>query len=416
MPTDFHELPVKSRFSTDELASTSAGAAASGAWKQVQTVGAYLMKQALVLSGVAILVVLIGEVWLRAPWAPHSIQYVFDEELGHRYMPNQIATPKPLGLFSVEAPAMVLDENGFRNSEVDWSHPVILALGSSEIVGPGVAEGDIWTARLAHYLSEANGTNVTVYNAGTAAYGPYHQMVVLRRFVQQHGMPGLIIVRVSLADREFLPMSDEDLRREKTMKERRDRIKRYSLFVPFLLAKAQLQMNSIRAIPSMWHLGPADGARSEIGTTATVEQMWLQQSKYWNEMASFAHHLRIPLVFLVSDPSGTDGGEDLFRAIRRDLAGDPCRFVWLLGSKPFGLSHNDVHERVRAFTEAYTLRYDPHANALQHRIIAKELFGYLQALPIDLRRKGACSLALREAGNTGRAGLEITQSRAEKGS
>jgi hypothetical protein len=279
-----------------------------------------------------------------------------------------------------------------------------------------VAEGDIWTARLAHYLSEATGTNITVYNAGTAAYGPYHQMVVLRRFVQQHGMPGLIIVRVSLADREFLPMSEEDLRREKTMKERRDRIKRYSLFVPFLLAKAQLQMNSIKAIPSMWHLGPADGTRSEMGTTAAVEQMWKQQSKYWNEMASFAHHLRIPLVFLVSDPSGTDGGQELFRALGRDLAGDPCRFVWLLGAKPFGLFHDDVHERLRAFTETYTLRYDPHANALQHRIIAAELFGYLQSLPIDLRRKGDCSLALRGTGGTRRAGMEVTQSRAEKGS
>ncbi len=353
----------------------------------------YLLRQAMTLAAVGLIVLLVGEAWLRMPAAPKSIAYVFDEELGHRYAPNQMPSPRPLGLFAIEAPPMVIDAEGFRNGEADWSKPVVLALGSSEVVGPGVAETDIWTARLSGLLSRDSGRPVTVYNAGTAAYGPYHSAVVLRRFIEELGRkPALVIVRVSLADREFVPWTREQLSQERVNKERRDFIKRYSVFVPFLLAKAQLQVNSIRAaVTSLFQrkttVPTADNA------AAMAESMWSANRDHWRRMAMLGGRHHIPILFMVSDPYGAEGGKVLYRALNEDLAQEACASVWLMDHEAFGLTDSHVSERQQAFARKLTLGYDPHANALQHRIIAQELFAHVKSRSMDLSRPPRCARA-----------------------
>lgn len=358
--------------------------------RQAGRVVRYILRQAMTLAAVGLIVLVIGEVWLRMPAAPKSIAYVFDEELGHRYAPNQMPSPRPLGLFAIEAPPMVIDAEGFRNGEVDWTKPVVLALGSSEVVGPGVAETDIWTARLSGLLSRDIGMPVTVYNAGTAAYGPYHSAVVLRRFVEELGRkPALVIVRVSLADREFVPWTREQLSQEQVNKERRDFIKRYSVFVPFLLAKVQLQVNSIRAALTSLS-SHRTGAAPADNQAEMAESMWARNRDYWQQMVALGRDHHIPILFVVSDPYGTEGGTRLFRALSEALAQEACASVWLMDHEAFGLTDNHVSERQQTFARRLTLGYDPHANALQHRIIAQELFTHLKSRSMDLSRPPRC--------------------------
>src|SRR5689334_23113102 len=192
---------------------------ASQVWSRIRDVAVFVVTKGVTLCIVGMLVLMIGEIWARLPTTPKGIRYTYDEELGYRYMPNQIASSRVLGLFAVDTPPMVIDENGFRNSAVDWNRPIILALGSSEVVGPGVAEEDIWTGRLARLLRNESEDIFTVYNAGTAGYGPYHSSVVFRRFLEHHQKPVLVIVRASLSDSEFLPLTPDQLKEERNKKD-----------------------------------------------------------------------------------------------------------------------------------------------------------------------------------------------------
>jgi hypothetical protein len=394
MSADVHQIAIEDRVAQAEpVQGHYASPAVGRSQRQARRVVRYLLRQAMTLAAVGLTVLVIGEVWLSMPAAPKSIAYVFDEELGHRYAPNQMPSPRPLGLFAIEAPPMVIDAEGFRNGEVDWTRPVVLALGSSEVVGPGVAETDIWTARLSGLLSRDSGMPVTVYNAGTAAYGPYHSSVVLRRIVEELGRkPALVIVRVSLADREFVPWTREQLSQERVNKERRDFIKRYSVFVPFLLAKAQLQVNSIRAaVTSLFSRSTTAAPANNQADMA--ESMWAGNRDYWQQMAALGRDHRIPILFVVSDPYGTEGGARLFRALSEALAQEACASVWLMDHEAFGLTDSHVSERQQAFARRLTLGYDPHANALQHRIIAQELFTHLKSRSMDLSQPPRCARA-----------------------
>ncbi len=337
---------------------------------------------------VLLIVVVIGECWLRLPDAPRSMEFVFDEELGYRYAPSQVAATRVLGMFGLETPRMGIDEYGFRNGRTDWAQPVLLALGSSEVVGPGLRDEEIWTARLARLLSDWSGEKVGVYNAGTGGYGPYHASVVLQRFINRQVKPSVVIVPVSLGDRGFLPPGEDEVEREKNEKRRRDLIRKYTLFLPFLYNKAELQFESIRGILSLRKEGGVFGADGE--TTAAAEEMWSRNKEYWVKIATVCEQLRIPVLFIIYNPYGTPGGDSLFSIFSAHFGRSPCKLVSMLGPSQFGLRQSDVSDRRNAFREKYTLRYDPHANSLQHEIIAKELARLLTAAKVSLRGGVSC--------------------------
>lgn len=322
-----------------------------------------------------ILMVLIGEAWTRLPWTPQSIQYVYDEELGHRYAPNQIASSRLLGLYGIDSPSIHIDGRGFRNANFDWSEPVVLALGSSEVLGPGNAEEDIWTSKLSDSLSQAESRKVIVYNAGTAAYGPYHSAVVLQRFLEDHLSPALVIVRVSLTDSDFIQPTREQLLEEKERKAQRDLIKRYTVFASFLYAKLKLQVESLKRLQSfVWQ-----GMTAKDGySVQAAEAMWAANKDHWSRIASLAMDQKIPVLFVIADPYGTAGGAWLSDALQENVAYDSCVIVWRYATEPFSLYQQDLRERQRVFKERYMLSHDEHANALQHQIIATELGRYVQ--------------------------------------
>ena len=391
MSADVHHIAIDDRAAQAETVPSQYSTPARATSLQARRVGRYIGRQCVMLAAIGLTVLLIGEVWLRMPAAPKSIAYVYDEELGHRYAPNQMPSPRPLGLFGVEAPPMTLDAEGFRNREVDWTQPVVLALGSSELVGPGVADEEIWTARLSGLLRQDSGRPVTVYNAGTAAYGPYHSAVVLRRFIEERGRkPSLVIVRVSVADRKFVPWTREQLSQERVNKERRDFIKGYSLFVPFLVAKAQLQLTSIRAAMVTVYRGGSRAASAD-NPVEMAEKMWAQNRGYWHQMAVLGRDHNIPILFMVSDPYGTEGGKFLYEALTDEMRKESCVSAWLLDNGPFGLTERGAGERQQAFVRKFTLGYDPHANALQHQIIAEALFTHMKSRSIDVSQPPRCA-------------------------
>jgi hypothetical protein len=365
---------------------------ASQRWSRIREVVLYVVNKSVTVCIVGVLVVMIGEIWARLPATPKGIRYVFDEELGYRYMPNQTASSRVLGFLGVDTPSMVIDENGFRNSAVDWNGPIILALGSSEVLGLGVAEGDIWTVQLERLISHGSEDHFAVYNAGTEGYGPYHSAVVFRRLLKNHKKPALVIVRASLADSEFLPLTPDELREEGNKKEKRDLVKHYTLFVPFLFAKAKLQVESVRNNFAL--LMARD--QSNPNTSEAAETMWEKNNEYWNEIAALGAEMNIPVVFLVADPYGTAGGQVLFDLFKARFSGERCQFVYMQGNRHYGLFQGDVNERQKRYAETYTLKYDPHANTLQHKIIAEGLFDYLKTIPVDFTHSLRCSRSVQE--------------------
>ncbi len=353
----------------------------------------YIVKRCFSLYVVGLMVLIIGEIWMRLPATPSGIQYTFDEELGYRYVPNQVASSRMMGIFALERPPMVIDEDGFRNSVVDWNRPVILALGSSEVVGPGLKEEEIWTTRLTQQLSNGSEKDPLVYNAATGGYGPYHSSVVLRRYIKKYKKPVLVIARVSLGDRLFLPFTSDQLREEKLKKERRDLIKTYTLFIPFLYNKVQLQLDSIRSILSVYR--PRNVSTREYETAESAERMWEQNKKYWYEIASICKEMNIPVLFVVYDPYGTVAGQLLFKIFTTHFSNEQCELVLLLGRAQFGLFQEDLSERRNVFRLKYTFKIDPHGNSLQHKIIADTLFQYLKKTNLPLNGNLSCSSSNR---------------------
>lgn len=339
---------------------------------------------------IGLLVLVVGEIWMRYSDSTHGMQYAFDEELGHRYVPNQVSSSRVMGMFALEAPPIVINEEGYRNSVVDWNRPVILALGSSEVLGPGLAEEDIWTSRLTRLLRNGSEDDPLVYNAGIAGYGPFHASVVLRRFIERNKRPVLIIVRVSMGDRIFFPLTQDQLREEKANKEKRDFIKKYTLFIPLLYNKVQIQLDSIRSSLSLYR-SKRVSEQSGDETDEAAGRMWEQNKEYWHKIASLSKKINIPVLFLVHNPYGAPDGEALFEIFKSNFSSQRCEFVSMLDRTHFGLFQEDLNERRRAFGEKYTLKYDPHANSLQHKVIADELFKYLNTANIPLNGKLSCS-------------------------
>lgn len=338
----------------------------------------------LCLTGV--LMLLIGEAWTRLPGSPQAIQYLYDEELSYRYAPNQTPTSRLLSLYGIDSPPMHIDERGFRNSAADWSNLTLLALGSSEVLGPGVAEEHLWTSRLSELLSQSGGRKVQVYNAGTGGYGPYHSAVVFRRFLEQDLTPALAIVRVSLADSDFIQPTPEQLKTEKHRKDQRDLLKRYSRFLSFVFAKLKLQGESFKALPS--YLVSRQSVRDPYSAQAG-DAMWTANGEHWSRIASLAKERKIPVLFMIADPYGTEGGLTLFSAFQANLGNHPCVLVRRYTNELFGLNQPEVSERRKLYKERYMLPHDEHGNVLQHEVIASELYRYLRT-DFHSGQKGGC--------------------------
>jgi hypothetical protein len=330
----------------------------------------------LLLAGLVFL--LIGELWFRLPWTTKLVLWEFDDELVSRLAASQ-SRGLGLGNFSALSPPMGINRDGFRNGEIDWTQPTILAVGSSELLGPGVEDNEVWTAIASKRLSRATGRRITVVNAGSGGYGPYHHAVQVRRFLEKHPPPLLVIVRVSVGDRFFVRPQAAELDAARNRNTLSIQIKRYSEFLPFLVNKIRAQIVAIQqTFAEIRGIKPAAGAHE---APAVADAMWQVNSDFWRDIAVRATSSDVPVLFFVDGADGAESAERLTELLAREFRGRGDVSVVLFGPRNIGLSAQDDTERRRKYREQFTLGYDPHANVRLHRLEAE----FLTALLMDRR-------------------------------
>jgi hypothetical protein len=326
---------------------------------------------------VGLTVFAIGELWFRLPWTTKMIVYEFDEERGSRFAAPQ-ARGIGLGNFSVVSPPIGINAEGFRNREIDWNGPTILAVGSSELAGTGVEDHEVWTAVASDRLSGSAGYRVTVINAGSASYGPFHHAVTVRRFLEQHPKPRGIVVRASITDRLFSKPGQEALEAARRQKRISSAIKSVSEFLPFLVNKAIAQKLAIQNTftPS-----------SELQRIAVqheppevADSMWREHAPWWREIADLAATAGVPVLFYVDSGDGAASGARLAELFRAEFKGRPDITVATYDGSVTHLAHEPDEVRRRRYLEEFTLGYDGHANARAHALVADLLTPHLERL------------------------------------
>jgi hypothetical protein len=317
---------------------------------------------------------LVGELWFRLPWTTKLVLWEFDEELLARLSAPQ-SRGIGLGNFSAVSPPMGINRDGFRNGEIDWTVPSILAVGSSELLGPGVEDDEVWTAIASERLSIARGEKIIVVNAGSGGSGPYHHAVQVRRFFDKYPSPLVVLVRVSVGDRFFVRPHAAELDAARKRYALSSRIKRYSEFLPFLANKVRAQIVAIQeTVAQIRGAEPSAGAHE---APAVADAMWQANAGFWKDIASRATLSGVPVLFLVDGADGAASAERLSELLSQEFRGRSNVSVVLFGARDIGLSMHDDTARRRQYREQFTLGYDPHANVTLHRLQAEFLIPLL---------------------------------------
>lgn len=316
-----------------------------------------------------------GELWFRMPWSYPLIDWKYDKELSTTYKPNQTGVILQ-GTGSIPSQPITINSNGFRNDEINWESPAILCLGSSEVLGTGVRNNECWPAVLQKQLRTHLTTNISVVNAGAGGYGPYHASIVLKRFLQKK-KPILVIVRISTSDKDFFPPSSSSLSQKKVSIERNRIIKQATFFLPYLISKINAQKIRILSILKF----PAKKNNSFLNTyeiACAGDTMWYRFKKYFESMSNDCEkNGPIPLVYLVYDPIETPATLRLTELVKDNLSHHTNTNVLFIGKQQFCLGSLSLGERKRITIQKYRIHFDPHANALQHSIVANELFEHI---------------------------------------
>lgn len=313
----------------------------------------------------------IGEVYMQVAFLP-SLFHQFDAELGYTYIPQQQSITWQ-GNYSIPSPPIGINSDGNRGSDTDWSKKVILALGSSEVMGPGIEDDQTWAENLEKRLrAKSDDEAIEVVNAGVAGHGPFHHMVTFERFLaDQETAIDTAILRVSVGDRSFR-RPEQVSPKSGLHKFLRDN----TVFIRHLKARFQAQ---IRLLKRSFTPFPF---RKKINTAHTrtlqmAETMWSENKAYWTEFVEDAKQEQTKIIFLVINP--TDSGGETLLATRLSELCKTLNYgtVLELGSERFGLENLSEREKKRVFESDFTLGYDPHANPKQHQIIAESLEEFL---------------------------------------
>src|SRR5437870_4794788 len=100
----------------------------------VLTIVDYCLRKTWVILLTGVLLLVLGEAYLRLPFITQRLEYMPDAELGWTLAPNQRGY-EWLGNQSVQSPPMTLNSDGHRGRPTDWSQPVLLSVGDSQGVG-----------------------------------------------------------------------------------------------------------------------------------------------------------------------------------------------------------------------------------------------------------------------------------------
>jgi hypothetical protein len=179
-------------------------------------------------------------------------------------------------------------------------------------------------------------------------------------------------VRVSTGDKDFLKPSPSYLFQKKIDSQVSRKIKKYSRFLPYLMAKIEAQKKRISALLSKKSSEPKElFGPYEIKSAA--DEMWRKSGQYWREIGELCLFDSIPVIFAAFDPIETPATTNLFAILKTNLMDLKNCTIIMLGSEPFELENYSIKERIKIARKTLHIPNDPHANALQHRIIGEEL-------------------------------------------
>jgi hypothetical protein len=332
-----------------------------------------------------LLALALGETYMRLPFVLPRLEYEPDRELESRLAAGQRGYLW-LANMSMRTPPISVNREGHRGPEDDWRRPVILVVGDSEWFGAGVEDEEAWPRVLERRLNTpAPPQAVHVVNASQPGFGPYHQAVVIDRVLARHRVDALI-VRVSIGQRNFLPVPEAERDARVAAAKRRATLRRWSRFLPFLTNKLEAQLPSIRAalIPAaLRRRGRSGDEFSErVGRAMATEAV-----PWWLRMRERAEATRTPVLFVLHEPIPSPATDALDVALKSLAEGHPLARIVRLGPEVFGLDPStSVEELRRTLRTRLTVGRDPHANPLQHRLIAQAMADALRSLELPAAR------------------------------
>ncbi len=347
--------------------------ASDGHWAGVKLFVRWALGRAGIGCATLVVLLVAGELYMRAMFLP-SIIYRRDAELGYTYRPNHRAITWQ-GNYSMPSPPLSFNSDGNRGEDSDWSKKIVLSLGSSEVVGPGIADDETWAAQLETLIHEADGSDaVEVVNGAYEGHGPFQHAVVFDRFLDKHDID-TAVMRVSVGDRHF--------KRPKDIPEKswlHHFLRDNTIFVRFLINKSLAQIRPAKkaTVPFPFR---RDKKKTDPHFMDFAKKMWEANESHWKQAVDSAVRENVRLVFLVINATGKEGETYLANQLR-GLIGDAKNVSVLeLGPDVFGLDTLPFDEREPVFVKDLTLGFDPHGNATQHRTVAESLQRYLTENP-----------------------------------
>jgi hypothetical protein len=327
------------------------------------------------------------ELYVRLPFIPQRLEYQIDQELIAKLKPNQRGFMW-MGNMSYKSPVIMINRDGHRGEETDWSKPVILAVGNSEAFGSGVSDDQVWTAVLELSLNQVSmDKDIQVVNAAHPGHGPYHQYITARRVLVKHKVETLI-VRVDFADRYFRYI--EPGKREKMLRNAQFRsiLREYSKGIPFIFNKISAQLPAIRSAVKIRPPWMIKGQAAKVEESG--RKMWNENKAWWSAISKLADEYKIPTIFWVYDLRGLKESAFLEQALREIAKQNNHTAVIRLGPEYFGIEPEASDEERASKIRELTFERDPHANPRQHELIGLALSHYLkemQWLPVESKNE-----------------------------
>jgi hypothetical protein len=105
--------------------------------------------------------------------------------------------------------------------------------------------------------------------------------------------------------------------------------------------------------------------------------MCAEHGQWWDRIADLAEEHDVPVVFFLYDPTDLPGSQPLHARLGEIADRHSDVYLFRMGARAFGLRGCTPEAINREFRARFTLPHDPHANALQHERIGREVHAFL---------------------------------------
>ena len=327
---------------------------------------------------VILVLLLVGEIYMRFPFIPQRLEYQVDNNFVAVLKPNQIGFVW-MSNMSMKSPVIELNSDGHRGKETNWSKPIILTVGNSQSFGGCVKEEEVWCFKLNSLINSNEQRHAfQVVNDSHPGFGPCHHYIRAKRVFEKHNVD-VMIVRVDIADRNFKLFPKDKLVKALRKANLRSAIRKWTKFVPYLFNKIQAQIPSIKASFCPKFLKGDEQQNSHSGLPFSIGQiMWNEFHDCWENIADLADSHGSTLIFLLHDPIGLNANSVILQNIKDMIANYKHTYILHLNSKTFGLKTLDKNKIADEYRSRWTMVIDPHANSYQHQLIAFVVYRFLK--------------------------------------